>query len=325
MNDHIAVDQLELFALEELEPEERAALEEHLRVCPRCRQELERTRALHNLVAGAAREWYPDDRLLQGARQQLRDALRRERMRSPFWRTAWEKVQDLLASRYRVALGGLALLAGGILLGRFMLLPSSPVRPDAGLPLAGSPEERIREELGGTRIANVRFTDAGEASDQVELTFDTVRPVTLKGSVNDPQIQKVLAHAMVNGQNPGVRLRAVSAVASPVAPPADPEIRAALLQALRTDPNAGVRKEALTALQHFPADDEIKNALLNTLMTDRNPGLRIAAINGLDSLRAHGQTADQAMLRALRQKMQSDDNSYIRIKARTVFQEARTQ
>jgi HEAT repeat protein len=159
----------------------------------------------------------------------------------------------------------------------------------------------------------------------VEFTFDAVRPVKMMGSVNDPQIQKVLTHAMLNDDNPGVRLRAVNAITAPRVEQPDNELKAALILALKTDPNAGVRREALNALQRYPPDNAVKNALLHTLLTDKNPGLRIAAINGFDSLRARGQSADQSIVSALRNRMLSDDNTYIRMRAKTVLQEAREQ
>ncbi len=308
------VKKLYLFALEELETPERKLLEDHLRTCGDCREELARLEETLAFVRSHAPGVPVDDLMLQEARLQLRSALRRERMR----RTVAERVRDSLAEffapRAHLALGALATLAVGFLLGR-TILPSHPA--------AAPPEAEALP--GDTRITNVRFLDAGDGTGTVEFTFDAVRPVRMKGSINDPQVQKVLTHAMLNDENPGVRLRAVSAVAAPAVPQPDREIKAALMAALRTDPNAGVRREALSALQRFGPDPEVRNALLNTLMTDRNPGLRIAAINAFDSLRAHGGTADQAVLQALRDRMRSDDEHLLRLRARTVLQEVREQ
>ena len=70
-------------------------------------------------------------------------------------------------------------------------------------------------------------------------------------------------------------------------------------------------------------DQEIKQAFLFVLTHEKNPGLRIAAINTLDSARVSGQAVDQDVLIVLRDKMQTDENNYIRHRARAVVEEVR--
>ncbi len=303
---------LHLLALEEVNPSDRTILDDHLRTCGDCRDEFARLGKFYGLLRHFEPAVRVDDNLLQDARQQLRVVLRREQSRPRFLATIKERLSSFIALRYQIAVAGVSTLALGIFIGHRIFAPSDPLPPDAQLIPADA------------RITNLKFLAATERSDEVEFTFDAVQLVKMRGSVNDPVIQKVLTHAMLNDPNPGVRLRAVNVVAAPRTEPPDKEIKAALILTLRSDPNAGVRKEALMALRQYPPDKAIKNALLNTLMTDKNPGLRVAAINGLDSLRVHGQSTDQSVLNALKDKMQSDDNTYIRLRARTVLQEART-
>lgn len=308
-------EKLQLLHHEELDPSERTLVEEHLLDCSECRNELARLMQLNSILLEHGAPIQVDEKLLREARQQFREVLRGEISRRRYWEEMAEWISLYFAPRYQIALGALATLAIGILVGHHAFPPSTPQT-------AGTEAQSIP---GDSRIANVRFLDAGRGSEMVEFTYDAVRPVRMKGSVNDPQIQKVLTHAMLNDENPGVRLRAVYAIAAPQVNQPDREIKTALILALKTDPNAGVRKEALHTLQRYPPDNDIKNALLNTLMTDKNPGLRIAAINGLDSLRAHGQVTDQSVLNTLRDKSRSDENNYIRLRARTVLQEVKAQ
>ena len=159
----------------------------------------------------------------------------------------------------------------------------------------------------------------------MEFSFEAVSPVHVKGNINDERVQKVLAHALVNDQNPGVRLRTVNAIASQgerLRIP-DREIRAALILAVKTDENPGVRKEALKTLRSFPFDEEIKQAFLYVLMKDKNPALRIEAINSLDSARTR--VVDKELMDVLTQRMQSDENSYVRIRAKAVLEEVKNQ
>jgi HEAT repeat protein len=208
-----------------------------------------------------------------------------------------------------LALGSLAMIACGVLIDRF------------AFPAAASPQGPFQPDAEA-RIANVRFLNPG-TQQELEFSFDAVKPMRVRGTIHDERIQKVLTYALLNEQNPGVRLRAISTMAGPSSRPPDREMKAALIIALRSDENAGVRKEALTALRKLPFDIEIRDALLHALMHDKNPGIRIAAINGLDSAGTLG--ADPAVLEALKQKVNSDDNNYIRLRAKTVLQEVREQ
>lgn len=166
-------------------------------------------------------------------------------------------------------------------------------------------------------ISNVRFVDSDMADGTLGIRFEAVRPVQIMGPVDDPDIQRVLTFAVLNEQNPGVRLRAVNAVSASESLHSDHEIRDALVTALMTDSNAGVRGEAFNALSRYPFDDEIRDAMIHTLVFDENPALRINAINRLqDQVPA---SYDEQLKSVLRTRMVLDENAYIRTKARTVL------
>jgi hypothetical protein len=193
----------------------------------------------------------------------------------------------------------------------------------------GSEQNRGNEtpafNTGTVHISNVKVLDNNPVSGEVEFTFDAITPMHIKGSVNDERVQKVLTHALLNDENPGVRLRSVSAIASQSetgGPPVDPEVKKALLKALRSDENPAVRKEALKALQKLPFDNDIKKAFLAVLLSDKNSGIRIAVINTLDSVKGTGKL-DNDILEVMKQKMHDDDNNYIRLRAKAVVQEIR--
>ena len=58
-------------------------------------------------------------------------------------------------------------------------------------------------------------------------------------------------------------------------------------------------------------------------MYDKNSGIRIVVINLLDSVKVEGKPLDQDILDVLKQRMKSDDNNYIRIKAKEALGEIR--
>jgi hypothetical protein len=320
MNHQTYKEWLQLLIYGELTDEQQAELDAHLRTCAECKQELKELEKFHSVMSHHKPAEVPEQ-LLSEARQELRAALRVERSRKTFWDRFAEFVPQFVFPKYSVAFGAVALLAIGIALGRFVLSPlAQPQQP------ALTENARSAALLDGeTRISNVRFIDADASDGEVEFTFDAIAPVRIKGSINDDRVQKVLAHALLNDQNPGVRLRSVNAFAlraHDLKLP-DPQVKKSLISALKSDANPGVRKEALRVLLTFPFDNEIKEAFLHVLLRDKNAGLRIAAINSLDSMRVVGQHSDNELMNVLKEKMQSDQNNYVRIRAKAVLQEVR--
>lgn len=301
----------ELLALslyDELSEVERRQLDAHLETCQQCRTELGQLKTFH-LVAAQHPE--PSAVALQTARQSLREKLGREYSRPPSQR-------GFSSGRWGwLAAAALVIFALGLGSGAWLRTAD-----DLSKKAADSTGDR---GLGGGEIevANVRFVDPDSSDGQIEFTFDAVRPMRVKGNVSEAHIQKILTHALLNEQNPGVRLRAVNALSAQQVKASDPEVKAALIRALQSDENPAVRKEAVTVLQKFPLDDDIKRAFLQVLQHDNNSALRIAAINGLAAAGTEKRPADQQMLDVLRDTMNSDDNGYIRLRAKSVLEGVR--
>jgi hypothetical protein len=146
---------------------------------------------------------------------------------------------------------------------------------------------------GGAQITAVQFLDADASDGEVEISFQAVKPMRIKGSPDDPAIQKLLAYALVSEQNAGIRIRTVNTLAGNVRREPDPEVRLALVKVLKFDTNPGVRKKALEALARFPMDLYIKDALIFVLENDPTEGLRIDAINALFPQKSDGVPEDQ--------------------------------
>ncbi|MBI4535495.1 MAG: HEAT repeat domain-containing protein [Ignavibacteriae bacterium] len=270
-----------------------------------------------------------EEQLLVEARKELRAVLRAESVRTSFWDLLKERTHGIIFPQYRIAFAALASIVVGLFAGYLIFSPdrspqitvaeADPILSPAGMP--GSFPE------GETHFGNLRFIDSDASDGSIEFTFDAVSPVHIRGNINDNRIQKVLAYALINDQNPGVRLRSVNAFAAranTVKLP-DREVKAALISALKSDENPGVRREALKALQSFPFDEEIKQVFLHVLMRDTNSAMRIAAINGLDSARFTGSHSDENLLTVLKDRMLTDENTYVRIRAKAVLQEVKHQ
>lgn len=318
MNHESFREQLHVLVFGEPTPEEKALIERHVRECAACRSELAALRRLADVTRLPELSSGADDQMLREARAQLRAALRAERLRPRFA----DRVRSIISGpgMLRPAFAGVALLVVGLVIGR---------ATSGWLPLPGGAKEANRyaggTPQGETRVGQVRFTEVPDAPGELEVTYERVTPMRVRGTVDDPQVQLLLARALVADENPGVRLRAVNAIPSRPSRQADQEVKAALILALKTDPNAGVRKEALSALRRLPADLSIRDALLHALLYDANPGLRIAAVNGLDSLALDSGARDENLLSVLRQASLNDENTYIRTRANAVLMEVRNQ
>lgn len=304
-----------LLALNELDERSRARVLGHMRTCSECRALHEDVTRIATALAAAPRP-SGEERLLAEARAALMQALRSGDVRLRWSDRLAEWLAGFSLQPYRIAIGAAALLAAGVLIGRLW----SPLPPE---PATG--RARDAGPAPETRIANVRFQRAAHGADLYDVEYDEVTPVRISGTLQDAAVQKALVRAMVGDENPGVRLRAVTTLGTPVSSHTDREIKAALVLALRSDPNAGVRKQAMMALRRLPYDDEIKNAFMYTLMHDRNPGLRVDAINSLDSVAAGNVAADRTLLDALRESAVRDENTYVQWKARAVLQEIKRQ
>jgi hypothetical protein len=318
-------DQLQLMLYDELGVKDRQVLEEHLERCTECQAELAELKRFHTVLAEHAPALVTDE-LLQEARHELRGALRTERMKQSVWEKLAERILDFVQPRYKIAFGAVGTLAVGIFLGYLVFAPRA-TEQETQQRITQVAKEASQPLNENTRITNVRFVSSNPTTGEVEFSFDAVKPVYMKGNVNDSDVQKVLAYALLNEQNPGVRLRSVDVIGSESlkSTSSEVEIKRTLIAALKSDDNPGVRKEALEVLQRFPFDDEIKGAFLDVLVHDNNSALRIAAINALENARGEKLPVDPQVLSVFKQKMQTDENNYIRLRARAVVEEVKQQ
>lgn len=292
---------LYLSVFDELNDKEKRVLDEHVNSCDECRREREKiVSMLDSIAASGAGE--PSNALLVSARSSLREALRDEPQPQAAVSRAAHK--EPLLSRlfgdgfsgifrgevrhgYRLGLAAAATLSIGFLLGYVTFNTAPPISP--------VPQERPTLDEAFTGISNVQFLDVNSAEGQVDILYDQVRPVRLTTSVDDPRAQDILGYALLNDENPGVRLQAISAFESDQlgAPPED--MKQAFLEALTSDPNPGVRLQALLVLRRLPFDKDVKETLFYVLSHDENPGIRVAAMNHLAEVTIDGIMPEREM------------------------------
>ncbi len=320
---------LQLSVIDELKDDERSLLDIHLSECSACRAELKEIQEFHSIIVRQD-SIEVSDALLQDARRQLHTALLEQRLKKSLWKDAFESIHEYVFREHKIAFGGFAMAALGMFIGYLAFVPPRTTTEKMTVQERPVVEQAMHVDdrkdsftQEATRTSNLHFIDSDAENGVVEFTFDAVTPMHVRGNVNDDKVQKVLARALTNEENAGVRLRTVGAIArrDHGGKNSDPEVKAALISALKQDVNPGVRQEALRVLLRYPLDTQIKEVLMYTLRHDKNSGNRIAAINGLASASMEGHSLDQDVLNLLKQKTESDNNNYVRRQARTVIQE----
>lgn len=155
-------------------------------------------------------------------------------------------------------------------------------------------------------------------SDLVQVNYNRLVPETVQGSLDDPEIRKLLMLGTQLASTGQAHTESVALLANECrqghgcgreeGAEAGSSVRSALLARLRYDRSPAVRLKALNGLQPYVAEDErVRDAVLETLMHDKNPEVRTEAISMLSPV-----GADSSVRQALRTVSAEDANPAIR-------------
>jgi hypothetical protein len=297
----------------ELDLEQQRELEAHVAQCRLCQAGSRQLKKLHSMLTDTGKE--PSQQLLFRARSELHQQLLKRSSPPRFGQRAADWIGALMRPAF---LGAAAVLIVGVAVGYLVALTRLSDQPAPSL-------EMDPFAANGVQISEVQFGETDPVTGDVRLGFLASRQFHLQGQVSDPRIQKLLAYALVNAKNAGVRLRAVSAIETDSSRPPREEIQNALIAALKTDPNVAVREKALLSLRQYPLNSSIQEALIQVLLYDENAKLRIEAISSLEIAVAEMPEVDPDLRDALQNRVESDQNRYIRLRARAVLQEVSQQ
>ena len=251
-----------------------------------------------------------DPKLLMEARLELRGLLRAQRNNVSISTKILESLTSLISKPVGLAFSGLSVLLIGVLIG-YLVFETPAIE---NLKTDSTQSDQIR-------IQNINFIDPDPSDGQVEFTFDAIKSGHIKGNINDTELQKILTYAILNEQNPGTRLNSINVINATQTQSLDNEIKAALITVAKFDENPGVRREALKSLKEIPIDNDIKGTLIYILLNDTSAGLRIEAINTLVEAAKKGLSFSQNDLSLIREKIQVDNNNYIRFQAKNIIKE----
>lgn len=303
-----------LLLYEDLNEKEKSKLEEHLKKCAKCSAEYKENLKLKSLLDNKNIEM-PSESLLNEARIELKAALRSERNKKMYSRNFIDKYFTF-SSPLRFAFGSLTLLIIGFLAG--YLFFNSPKKPQTEIVQKSNDFSLSDNDI---RIRNIHLINKDVENGEIEFSFDAIKPVKIKGSVNDQRIQNILTYSILNENNPGLRLNTISAISENRPVKLDKDIKAALINVVKYDNNPGVRREAINLLRQYPYNENLKQVYLYVLMNDTTSGMRIEAMKSLVQAKNEGYKFDENEISIFKDKMKSDNNNYIKYAARTVVEE----
>jgi hypothetical protein len=304
---------LNLLASGDLSPSGATKLLRHIAGCPACESELQELRQLQKLVAVHSPSVFDEQDLLE-ARALLSSRLASSRVLRSL---PADSPRGILV-RHPVLVTSCLLCALflGVFSGRYLFPVERDTRSSGGFV---SNEKMSLSDLNEVELSNLQILGDKDKTGGVEIVFDATRTMRVRGTPDDPIIQRVIARAIVGGDNPGIRMRAAANAMPRADGEGDREIKAALLLAVKDDPNDGVRKAAIEALLRYRPDTEIRDGLVRVLLVDKNPGLRVAAINGLSAMATHGLASDPEVRRRLESHLEREENLFVRTRTASLL------
>jgi HEAT repeats/Putative zinc-finger len=327
-----AQERIALAVYGELPDDERHALTLHLAHCEACGAEYEAVNGLRKAMSLHPIE-DPSANLVARARLRLEAALDEVPQGSWMLRMLRRLRLDLMRLRSApvmasalLVLGVAAGSYGGYKLGRHqhhqeqaeLILQELPMQPANANPsqavVAGAPGNAPDDTLAidplAAKIANVSQILHDPDSSTVEVSFNRLVPETIEGSINDPEIRRLLLLGVQNPQSPMVRDDSVNLLAGQCRAGHcnDGPVRRALMEALRYDADPGVRMNALAGLQPYIADDRrVRDAVLDAVLHDSDPIVRTQAIQLIAPIEA-----DSSVRQVLHTLAAQDDDAAIR-------------
>jgi len=292
-----------LYLYDELADDARHELEQHIQRCPVCAGELAAQREFQAQMSALPVE-EPSPSFLAAARMRLQESLETaEQHRSWYHRFVFDPTAWLRQMRFSPALAAVLLIVG---------FGSGVGTMYSVLGAKGAPVSQPQSVVGAS-IGGITSIDRQPNSNKVQIHYDRILPEAMEGSMDDPNVQQLLAYAAKsNINNSGVRLNSVDLLTSKAD---DPQAREALSYALRYDSNPGVRLKALDGVGPYVKQDvRVRNAVLEALLNDSNPGVRSGALHALEPVRA-----DSSVRMALEQLAKEDPSDYIRTESQRVL------
>jgi HEAT repeats/Putative zinc-finger len=286
-----------LYFYGEVTPEDEDQVDQHIHECTVCAAQMEQQRAMAALFDQRQAAIPPV--LLDECREDLLAAIaggapRQVRPSKGPWTLFLEAMNSSFGGFGRLAqpVGALLLVLLGFAAGRFMVAGTTVSSPSAD---AVATVKDVKADNDGT----------------IHVAYDQTTRHQVAGRLDDPRIENLIL-AGSRDEDAAVRLESVGLLRSRVD---QQPVLDSLLNSLAGDPIVGVRLTALDALKPKASDPRVSKTLSQVLLTDVNPAVRMQVIDVMVSRR------DDALVGALQNLMQREDDNGVRLKASKVLKD----
>jgi HEAT repeats len=275
---------LVFYVCDEVNDQERAAIERHLADCAECQTQLSEEREFQTAIVSPPRADEQADSsgiLLAQCRSELAEKLddltsppAKQKVRAFRWLRGWMALHPAWSAATLILFG----LVAGVQSTQWFAARNDTVVHDQAVNVR--PTQRLTEDqLSKMAVAGINFTPSPYSGSQnVRVRMSSEQPVELNGNLDDSDVRSVLTFVVKSGErfDSGMRLDCLDALKARAE---DSEVRGALLSAARKDQNPAVRLKALEALRDAGVDSVLRQTLLEALQHDSNPGVRVEAVN----------------------------------------------
>jgi hypothetical protein len=290
-----------LYAFDELPDDQRHEFERHVTTCSRCEQEIENVRAFLGAMKTAAPVTEPSPNFVTASRMRLQESLEHAEQSRGLGRFTFDVAGWFHQLKLNPALVAMLLIFGFV---GGSVTTFVTRRGQSNNPIAVPSQDPQKAGIVPT-ISSIKGITQDPSTNKVHIQYDTVVPAQAEGSVDDPNIQRLLLYASRSRDNSGVRMDSVDVLTKNGD---NDRIREALIFSLRYDKNPGVRLKALEGLKDYvKSDRRVRDVMLEALVRDDNSGVRVAAIQSLQPV-----MADTSVRATLQDLADRDSNKYIR-------------
>ncbi|KAA3619672.1 MAG: zf-HC2 domain-containing protein [Calditrichaeota bacterium] len=267
-----------LYFYNELSEVNRAELDAHIKICPKCQVEFQETqRVLGRFPQQPALE--PDDETLSLLRNIVSLKIKEKSEKREWLKNG---LFTFVSPRPVFQLGFAALLlALGFFVGKSTenVLTVKPSQDFFAL-LSAQQDIAIDNTLVEPSMLGIDKINYNASTGKVEITYNTINDIRLQGAMTDQNVHALLQHAMLDAEDYSVRLNAIKTVnAFAQAEPnsLDASYMEVLSQLLTQESNLGLRLQVLKIFKVLPWSEDLKNVLQHVLLFDQDNALRIAA------------------------------------------------
>ena len=320
----------------ELSPEDRRRLDRHTATCDACAEELRSLQATLQFTAERERP-EPPPSFWHGYWPRLARRMERDAARNPSLATRlaawWHSVTEMPPAMQWALQGALAvaLVLSGFWLGRQPATPGASDdlllgadEPASTLPgLMPAAQSAQAQRASTPQLTNIEDITYDVSAGTVEIRYNAMSDVIVRGAPDDPAIQQLLQTAMLDEQNPSARLNALQAVED-TRPNANDDLVQALTYLAQTERDPNMRLRAVRSLRALHQETgstleaDTRDVLINILLNADSSALRIEALQALMDTAPADQSLDYLY------EVQNDSNSFVRYQAQQALQRTST-